>query len=47
MRVWTLNLTLSGPTNLIRDHFVDLVDRYAEIESADPPPSRLQLDALT
>jgi hypothetical protein len=36
MHVWTLNLTLSGPSNLIRDHFVDLVDRYAEIESADP-----------
>jgi hypothetical protein len=36
MHVWTLNLTLSGPHDLIRAHFVDLVDRYAEIESADP-----------
>lgn len=36
MNVWTLNLTLSGPSHLIRAHFVDLVDRYAEIESADP-----------
>ena len=36
MHVWALNLTLSGPNNLIRAHFVDLVDRYAEIESSNP-----------
>ena len=36
MHVWTLNLTLSGPSDLIRAHFVDLVDHYAEIEAADP-----------